>query len=114
MNEVKIVSNYHRRELSYLYELNSKDRAIVKDQFDWIDSSDTCTWDEEQFFKYRDSWYCLSDFMSLHNKVYCPNPPDFMSDWDGYLNDSFFSGILIRYPQDDGFNDEMIQIATFY
>ena len=111
MSEVKIISNYHLRETQYFYELSDKDQTIVESQYDWMDKEEL---DESQFFKYRDSWYSFCDFMSLHNKVYCPNPPDFMVGWDGYLTDSFFSGVLICYPQNDGFNDELIQIATFY
>ena len=108
---VKIISNYHLREMQYFYELSDKDQNIVKSQYDWMDSEEL---DNASFFKYRNSWYSLCDFMSLHNKMHFPNPPDFMKGWDGYLNDSFFSGVLIRYPQDDGYNDELIQVATFY
>lgn len=112
MSDVKIVTNNHERKVYYLFELSEHEQTIVKREFDWIDSNDIANWEEEQFFNYRDTWYCLSDFMSLHNKVYCSNPPDFMQGWDGYLTDSFFSGILIKYPCDH--DSEYIIVATFY
>ena len=109
MSEVKIITNNHVRELRYLYELSESEQNTVKKDFDWIDDSSTASWDDELFINYRNSWYCLSDFMSLHNKVYNPNPPDFMQGFDGYLSDSFFSGILIKL-----FDDNLCTLAWFY
>ena len=57
--------------------------------FNWIDSSDTLTWDEADFFRYRDSVYCLSDFESTS-----------VPDYDGQHTDSFFSAILVKYVND--------------
>ena len=48
--------------------------------------------------------------MNLHNKVYCVNPPEFMKGWDGYISDSFFSGVLIKISDDN----EEYQIGTYY
>ena len=62
---------------------------------DWSDGQ------EELAFKYRDSEYFLSQFMNIHNKVYSPNPPEWMLEFDGYLSDSFFSGILIKLIDDE-------------
>lgn len=110
MSEVKVITNNHIRSMHYLWELSEREQEIVKHEFDWINTNDTVSWEEEQFIKYRDNWYCLSDFMSLHNKFYCPNPPDFMQGWDGYLSDSFYSGILIRLSDDHDY----CVMATYY
>ena len=106
-NEVKIITNYHWREFIYLCEMSEADQMIVRNQFDWIDESEI---ESTLFMNYHDRWYALDDFMSLHNKIHSPNPPDFMDGWDGYLNDTYFSGVLIKVSEECDF----YQIATFY
>ena len=61
-----------------------------RDYFGWIDSSETLTWDDADFFRYRGSAYCLSDFEATS-----------VPDWDGQHTDSFFSAVLIKYMPDD-------------
>lgn len=51
---------------------------------DWSD-------DPEEAFKYRDNTYFLSEFMRIS-----PSAPAWMRQFDGYLTDSFFSGILVK------------------
>ena len=109
MTPPKIYSNYHKRELQYLFELDPKDQEIVKERFDWMDGE---TLDCEQFVRYRGEWYGLCDFMAVHNTFYNPNPPQWLKRWDGYLTDSFFSGVVIRYVRDD-WDDDKIQIGMF-
>lgn len=101
MSDTKVITNNHEREIKYIWSMSDSEVKQVKKEFDWIDDSSTVSWDEEGFIYYRDNWYCLSDFMSLHNKIYCPNPPEFMRGWDGYLSDSFFSGVLIKLLDSD-------------
>ena len=100
MNETRIITNNHPRELYYLFQLDEKTQEYIRHEFDWIESSEIESWDESLFFKFKDSWYCLSEFMNLNNTVYYPNKPECFKDWDGYKSDSFFSGILIRFPTD--------------
>ena len=106
MGEVKIYTNWHKRELLYLWELSEAYQAEARETYDYTDP------EELQYFVYRNVLYSLDDFMSLHNKFYCPNPPGFMTGWDGYLTDSFFSGVLIRYPKDE-WDTEHVIAATF-
>ena len=51
------------------------------------------------FFKYRERWFHLSQFEEFKNKW----------GWQGIINDSYYSGILIRLSSDG----ESYQIATF-
>ena len=104
---VRIITNHHWRPFQYLYEFPEDDQKTIKSDYDYMEDE---TLESSYFFVYRNRFYSLDDFMSLHNKVHCPNPPDFMKGWDGYLNDSFFSGILIKLSEDG----EFYQIATFY
>lgn len=54
----------------------------------WIEIEYTNPEDEEEdsraFFKFRGNEYFLDEFMNIHNKVYCVNPPKFMEGFDGY------------------------------
>ena len=78
-------------------------KKVLQD-YDHLDKEENL----DGWFKYRKRWYHQSDFLSLHNKVHCPESP-FPKKWDGYLNDSAFSGVLIKLS-DDG---EMYQVGTF-
>jgi len=100
---LQIITNNHVRELKYIWELSPKEQKAVKNShnFDWINDSSVTNWDEELFINYKDYWFCLSDFMSLHNHVYCPTPPKEFNGWDGYTNDSYFSGTLIKLLGDN-------------
>lgn len=64
---------------------NNVPRDIQYEKPEWSDDIEEC-------FDYKGERYWLSEFMRT----------DGMSElkgWDGYMNDSFFSGIVIRYPR---------------
>jgi hypothetical protein len=67
------------------------------------------TQDLEECFNYKGNKYFLSQFMNIHNKVHNPNPPEWMKEFDGYHNDSYFSGILIKLS-DTG---EAVKVYTY-
>jgi hypothetical protein len=50
----------------------------------------------EACFWYKGNLYFLSEIMAVNNPVHNPHPPDWMKGFDGYMSDSFFSGILIK------------------
>ena len=78
-----IITNGHHRDLLSWRELTDDE----KDDFDWIDNPDDRGQD---FFRYRGDAYCLDQFERT-----------VIGGWDGYHGDTFFSGILIRYPVED-------------
>ena len=104
-----IITNHHTRDLLYWEQLTDTERQ----EFDWMDASQQ---QDYQFFRYKGWTYCTADFMSLHNTFYTSQAcRDAFPGWDGYLNDTFFSGILVRYPVDEwGCNEEGIIVGTFY
>ena len=104
MLEVHIITNHHWRPLLSWFELSEKQRAWVKREHDWLEDCELSSFEDETYLPYRDWIYCLSDFERPGN-----NPPTWL-DWDGYLSDSFFSGIMIRLSEDC----DAYQIATFY
>ena len=77
--EIKIYGNNHWKELEYKIP-------------EWADDQ----YQVEECFTYKGRVYFLSEFMNIHNKIHQPNPPEWMLEFDGYMSDSFFSGILIK------------------
>jgi len=99
---MEICTNNHWRQFKYSYEVP---KDVMADYFDHLKVDEVLG----QYIMYRNRWYHISDFMSLHNKIHCPNPPKSMTGWDGYLSDGFYSGILIKIS-DDG---DCYRIGTY-
>ena len=85
MNNIKIMTNNKPRPLVYGYELTDKQ----KQDFDYIEDIDS-----HDFVKYKNNIYDLSEFMRVENN-------DSLKDWEGYSSDSYFSGTLVKYIDDD-------------
>ena len=94
MNDtMTIKTNNVPRDVVYWYELTDAERA----EFDYLDSDDAqCS---ASFFRYRGNVYDLGEFMVSPIK-----------GWDGIRNDSYFSGILVRYVEDC----ERVIVAAYY
>ena len=107
MDEVKVYTNNHKREIIYGYELSHYGLNMdeIKSDFDWLDDFDVA-----EFFIYKNQVYCLQDFLDVHNKFYNPNPPNWLKPWNGYSQDTFFSGVVVKYPFID--NEESYGIDT--
>jgi hypothetical protein len=93
MGEIKIQTNNHERLIVDAYELAAGERAEF-DYLDWdaIDKGE----DSASFIRYHGVTYDLGEFQTTHGM------PEFSPRvaWDGYLSDSFFSGIVVRYSDD--------------
>lgn len=85
MNNIKIMTNNKPRQLIYGYELTDKQ----KQDFDYIEDIDS-----HDFVKYKNNIYDLSEFMRVENN-------DSLKDWHGYSSDSYFSGTLVKYIDND-------------
>lgn len=94
---MKIYTNNHKRPLIYGFELTSNERS----EFDYYDEEEI---EFAQFFRYKGEVYDLGDFMRTN----FPNSP--FTGWAGYSSDSFFSGILVKFPPDD---DEFVIVGTY-
>ena len=94
-----IITNHHRRPLIYHWELTAKEL----ENFEY-------TTEESLFFRCRGELYTLDNFMRIEN-----HPNSEFSSWDGYSSDSFFSGILVKYPREDWgeFDHDHIIVATY-
>lgn len=97
-DEIKIITNNVPRDLIDGFELTAKER----EEFDFVnwdavqEGSDSAT-----FFRYRGSLRYLES----------EGRPEFAPGWDGYLSDSFFSGIVFRYVRKD--DEDMIIVGTY-
>jgi hypothetical protein len=98
---MQIITNNVPRDIVEAYELTKAEQA----EFDFIDWTDVDNGNASpEFFRYRGQLYYLES----------EGRPSFAPGWDGYLSDSFFSGILFRFPVEDGRPDyERIIVGTY-
>lgn len=97
---IRIVTNNVPRFTVDAYELTPGERA-EHDYLNWpaIDAGE----DSATFVRYLGHLYYLGDFTAHYGISRKARLPDAFSGWDGYLSDSYFSGVLIRFPNpDDG------------
>ncbi len=98
---VEIIGNGHVRELLDAYQIQDLGLEVP----DWIDDLDY----GYQFFVYKGDVYCMADFMRIEK-----NAPEWMKEYDGYSNDSFFSGVVVKYAKiEDSYGDMGIKVYTF-
>lgn len=104
---LEIVTNHHWRELTNFYEMSEKDR----DDFDYLTEDQHY---EARFFKYKDTWYDAFDFISTSPGPWNHGLPAEFRQWDGYINDTAWTGILLLHSS--GFrdiDDDMVMVAYF-
>jgi len=79
---ITIKGNGHAIPIIYFHELTNKEQDYWKDLGNFSN---------DLFFRYRNHTYSLSEFTrpGLHD-------PEWIKKYDGYTNDSFFSGVAIN------------------
>lgn len=95
-----IKTNNRFRDLIHWYDLSEKERK----EFDYLDTEDRQA--EAEFVRYRGWIYDLGEFQIIPRNC---NWIGF-EKWSGYLSDSYFSGIVIRYANDF----EQVVCGTFF
>lgn len=104
---MKIKTNNIPRPVVYGYELTEKER----EDFDYPDDIDTA-----QFFRFKGQVYGIGEFSRIipQGSKRChpteSDNPDF-AGWHGYASDSFFSGVLIKWA-DDNFETLIVGVYT--
>ena len=84
---MEIITNNRPRNLIYGCELTAKERA----DFDYISAEE---FDSHAFLRYCGRVYDFSEFVRA---------PASFAPWDGWTNDTYFSGVLIKeVPGSDG------------
>ena len=91
---MNIRTNNVPRELLYLCDFSASDQDKIRKQYDWMEPDDLeCNYG---FFKYHGCFYHLQDFLRVENEA-----TGDLVGWDGYAGDSYFSGTLIRFADND-------------
>lgn len=111
--KITIVSNYQWRELIYGFQLEKKERAWALKEYDYLsdepdpDCPDNGSrFDNNQFFRYKGELRSLDQYMRMDKQMSAA----FGGKWNGYSNNTYSSGELIRIS-DDG---EGVQVGRFY
>jgi len=85
---MKIKTNNVPRFILNGYDLPKKQR----NNFDWISDEE---FNEAEFVKYKGRYYALYEFTVCYNAAYP------LSNWQGYYSESYFSGILIKFKDNN-------------
>lgn len=103
MDTLTVVTNNHKWPVLDASELSDTEAA----EFDYLDWSALREGtDSASFFRYKGMVYDLGEFMTTRML------PEFnaLRAWHGYLSDSFFSGIVVRYSEDTDY----LVVGRFY
>jgi hypothetical protein len=98
-----IKTNNQPRETFYLFQLNEKEQKQVRKQFDYYTEEEI---QEQSFFNYKGYWYSLNDFLRIENS-------EELKGWDGYISDSYFSGVVVKFV-DDFMSDYSVIVGRYY
>ncbi len=96
MNEYRIITNNKPRDVVDACELTQAERHYF-DYLDWNAIEDGR--DSASFFRYAGSTYDLGEFMTTSMPFGAPDLARL--GWHGYMSDSFFSAIVVRYVEDN-------------
>ena len=92
----KVFGNNHDVPIVCGFELTDKEKR----EFDYLSDSEL---DESTFFRYKGNVYYTGEFERTQGS-------GLESIADGIHNDTYFSGILVKYCEDNDF----IKVYTFY
>lgn len=118
--KIKIFGNCHNKPILNGFELDNKWDKILLSEFDYLcndeilesnNNNEILESIKENFngFVYKNQLYSLDQFMNLHNSIYSQNE-NLKKYFDGYLNFTYFSGLLIKLD-DIG---EFLQVFYYY
>jgi hypothetical protein len=100
-NAITVITNGHVRELIPVAAVPLKEQHW----FDYITGEDRLS---DRIFAYRGSYYDVNEFTCA---------PSNLAGWDGIQNESFFSGVLIRWPIEPGMKHQSydaVVVARYY
>jgi hypothetical protein len=95
---MEITTNNIPRPILDAHELTPKER----EEFDYLD------WDKLEagedsasFFRYKGEVHYLGDFAVWDNLLSPLNKQNYGRSWDGFMPETFFSGIIVKYVEID-------------
>ena len=95
-----IKTNNVPRNYSYGSDFNGKKRQEMLEQFNYLAEDE---FNQQSFVNYKGHWYDLSEFMRVGDSELGK------LKWQGYSSDSYFSGIVVRYVE----NNEQVVMGTY-
>ena len=101
-DELTIRTNNVPRDIVDAWELTADEQAEF-DYLDWDAIRDGR--DSASFFRFKGSTHDLGEFMRFAGPTFSP-----LAAWDGYMSDSYFSGIVVRYVNDY----EQVVVGQFF
>jgi len=96
-----IKTNNVPREYIYGSCFQGKERAEMLNQFDYLTEEE---FNQQSFVNYRGYWYDLGEFMVVGDSELGK------LKWQGYSSDTYFSGVVVRYVEDN----ERIVMGTYF
>ena len=55
----------------------------------------------KEYFQYNLHKYYLDEFLKLKNRKIFPNPSEYFKEYDGIINETAFSGVLIKMGKNE-------------
>lgn len=107
--KVTVVTNHMPRPVLYWWDLTDKEKT----EFDYLDSEDKQ--DGGSFMRYKGHVYDINEFQSISKHV--PHIHRKLQAWDGFMTDSYFSGVLIKWYTEPDYRDRSyteIVVGTYY
>jgi hypothetical protein len=92
---MKIKTNNIPRHIVHGFELPENQRK----EFDYLSDEE---YTNNEFFEYKSQFYDLGEFMRCEGELK-------EKGWQGYSADSYFSGIVVKYTDDDS-----VIVGTYY
>jgi hypothetical protein len=89
---VTIKTNHTPRECTTGMYLWGCLKQQLKAQFNYLTEDE---FDYAEFFQYRGDWYSVGEFVRV-----IAAPHEHLYGWDGYISDSYFSGVVMKYCYD--------------
>jgi len=98
MSSLQIHTTNVPRDIVDAWEITRREREEY-DYLDWeaIEAGE----DSAEFVRYKGGLYYLGDFITTMPGPFNHGLPAEFQEWDGYMSDSYFSGLLIRWPRSD-------------
>ena len=102
---MNIITNRIPRPLACFLDLPEK----IRQDFDYIDDSY-----DLRFVQYKGVWYDVWDSMTCPGAVATDATRHAFAGWDGYISDSFFSGVLFRFADESAAGDACVVVGRYY
>jgi hypothetical protein len=103
---MNIITNRIPRPLQCLYDLPP---AAAKD-FGYLGQAEAC---EPRLVQYKGVWY---DVLGQHDAapvLEADATRHAFAGWDGYISDSFFSGVLFRFADESAAGDACVVVGRY-